>query len=144
MSSVKLLAIRARQLQRREEDLVQMAEHVRKAGFQSIKHFKETHQRRIKDFDFKPGALALVHNSKIEMELDCKSKEKYYGPMVVVHRSAQGSYRLAELDGEMSRTSYTAFWVIPYYARGHRKDRSTGVDYSSRGRRGGVRGGAWK
>ena len=37
--------------------------------------------------------------------------------MVVVGRSPQGSYRLAELDGAVSRTSFAAFRVIPYHAR---------------------------
>lgn len=58
--------------------------------------------KKIKDFDFQPGALVLVRNSWIEMELNWKAKEKYFGPIVVVRRSPQGSYTLAELDGAIS------------------------------------------
>ena len=42
---------------------------------------------------------------------------RYIGPMVVVKRTRGGAYRLAEVDGAVSRLRYAAFRLIPYYAR---------------------------
>jgi hypothetical protein len=37
--------------------------------------------------------------------------------MVVVRRTGRGAYVLAKLDGSVMKTSYAAFWVVPYHAR---------------------------
>ena len=37
--------------------------------------------------------------------------------MVVVKRTRNGAYRLAELDGAVSRLRFAAFRLIPYHAR---------------------------
>ena len=119
MSTAELIALRARQLQRRPQDLARIMERISKARLTSIQQFEKMYANRIRDFDFQRGALVLVRNSKIEDDLDRKAKEKYYGPMLVVGRTLQGSYRLAELDGAIARRSFAAFRVIPYHARGH-------------------------
>ena len=41
---------------------------------------------------------------------------RYLGPMVVLQRTRNGAYRLAELDGAISKLHYAAFRLIPYYA----------------------------
>ena len=41
------------------------------------------------------------------------------GPMVVLRRTQNGSYRLAELDGMVSNLRYAAFCLIPYHTRSH-------------------------
>ena len=117
MSTAELIATWARQLQCREEDLKRIRNGVAASRFQSIKRFEKTYPAWIQNYNFQPGALVLVRNSRIEMELDRKTKEKYGGPMVVVRRTPQGSYRLAELDGSVSKTSYAAFRLVPYHAR---------------------------
>ena len=72
---------------------------------------------QIKDFDFHPGSLVLVRNSKVEKELNRKTKPRYLGPMVVLRRTTGRSYVLAELDGSMSKLHFAAFRIIPYYPR---------------------------
>ena len=37
--------------------------------------------------------------------------------MVVVRRTPNGSYRLAELDGAVSKLRFAAFRLVPYHAR---------------------------
>ena len=37
--------------------------------------------------------------------------------MVVIWRTHNGAYHLAELDGMVSKLRYTAFRLIPYHAR---------------------------
>ena len=117
MDTVDLLAVRARQLQKREEDLRMVEERVLKARYASVRQFLDKYQHTIRDFDFKPGSLVLVRNSAVELELNRKSKPRYLGPMIVVKRTARGAYVLAELDGAVAKTSFAAFRVVPYHAR---------------------------
>jgi len=46
-----------------------------------------------------------------------KMKPRYLGPMIVIRRTRYGAYRLAELDGAVSRLRYAAFRLLPYHAR---------------------------
>jgi hypothetical protein len=117
MSTSDLIALRARQLQKRPEDLEQVKQRVIKARFDSIRNYEAKFANTIKTYDFKPGNLVLIRNSRIEMSLDRKAKPRWFGPMVVVSRTKGNSYILAELDGAVSKTRYAAFRVIPYYPR---------------------------
>ena len=117
LSSSGLIAWRASQLQKRQEDLESICERVLKAWFKSVKHFEATFKNRIKDFDFWAGSLVLVQNTQNKKELNRKTKPRYLGPMVVLHRTTSRSYLLAELDRAVSRLHYAAFRLIPYYSR---------------------------
>ena len=83
-STSELIAWHERQLQKCQEDLDTICDRVLMARFTSIKHFKAAFKSWIKDFDFRPGSLILVRNSKVEKELNCKTKPRYLGPMVVL------------------------------------------------------------
>ena len=63
LSSARLIAWRARQLQKRQDDLESICEQVLKAHFKSIKHFEVTFKNQIRDFDFHHGSLVLVRNT---------------------------------------------------------------------------------
>jgi hypothetical protein len=39
------------------------------------------------------------------------------GPMVVLHRTQNGSYHLAELDGTVSNLRFAAFRLVTYHSR---------------------------
>ncbi|KAJ8453565.1 hypothetical protein ONZ45_g19665 [Pleurotus djamor] len=88
-----------------------------KNRIQSIEQFEKTFAANIHDYNFKPGALVLVRNSKLENDLSGKMKARYAGPMVVVRRTQGGAYVLSELDGAVSALRFGAFRVVPYYAR---------------------------
>jgi hypothetical protein len=113
--STDLIAWRARQLQKRVDDLAGMEEKILKAQYRSAKEFEAIH--RLKDFDFAVRSLVLVRNSRVEVELNRKTKPRYLGPMVVLRRTIGGSYLLAELDGSVSRLRYAAFRLLPYHPR---------------------------
>jgi hypothetical protein len=117
LPTADLLAIRARQLQKRPEDLAAIHVQILKCRFDSVRQFERTFENTIRDFDFSPGALVLVRNSSIETDLGRKSKPRYVGPMVVVRRSINGAYRLAELDGAISKLRFAAFRLVPYHSR---------------------------
>ena len=63
LSSSRLIAWRAHQLQKRQEDLKSIRERVLKAWFESVKHFEAAFKNRINDFDFRAGSLVLVRNT---------------------------------------------------------------------------------
>jgi hypothetical protein len=117
MTTAELLAIRAWQLQKREEDLEKIEERVMKSRKESAEKFMAKFSSLVKDFDFEPGAMVLVRNSAVEKELNQKSKPRYLGPMVVVKRTERGAYVLAELNGAISCLTFAAFCLVPYYAQ---------------------------
>lgn len=117
LTTAELLALRARQLQKREEDLDDIKKRVVKARFASAKDFEKRHASTIKDFNFGKGDMVLVRNSRIEMSWDRKAKPRWFGPMIVVKRHTGGAYQLSELDGAVSATRFAAFRVVPYYPR---------------------------
>ena len=74
----------------------------------------------MKDFSFQPSTLVLVRNSSVETDLvRCNSKPRYIGPIVIAHRTPNGSYQLTELDGTVSKLHYAAFCLVPYRARSY-------------------------
>jgi hypothetical protein len=117
LSTADLLAARARQLQKRQDDLDNIHQRVIKSRFTSVQQFEKQFKNSIKDLNFKPGNLVLVRSAGTDSELASKTKPRYYGPMVVVRRTRNGAYRLAELDGAVSRLRYAAFRLIPYFSR---------------------------
>ena len=58
-----------------------------------------------------------MRNAGADLELASKTKPRYFGPMVVIRRTRNGAYRLAELDGAVSRLRYAAFRLLPYFSR---------------------------
>ena len=120
METAELLAIRARQLEKRKEDLKLAAARVLASRFCSAAAFICAHAHTIRDYDFQLGDLVMYRNTQVEKEMNRKHKDRYLGPMVVVWRHKSGAYTLAELDGAVSKTVFGAFRVVPYYARvGH-------------------------
>jgi hypothetical protein len=114
LTTDELIAICARQLEKRPADFAAMHDRILASRFASVRQFEKQHARSIRDYNFEPGALVLVCNTGLDMD---KSKPRYYGPMVVLRRNRNGAYRLGELDGTISRLRFAAFRLIPYHAR---------------------------
>jgi hypothetical protein len=114
MAAEDLLALRARQLEKRQDDLAAIKERVLKARHTSIAQFEKQYANLIVDYDFAPGSLVLVHNRRIESDLSRKTKPRYLGPLVVIRRTRNGAYILTELTGAVSKLPYAAFCIIPY------------------------------
>ena len=117
LSTADLIATRARQLQTREDDLASIHDNVIKSRLSAVQKFERQFTHSLKTDSFALGDLVLVRNSAAEVTHQKKMKPRYFGPMVVVKKTRNGAYRLAELDGAVSRLRFAAFRLVPYLAR---------------------------
>ena len=117
MSSVELLVLRMRQLERRPEDLAAAAAALKRARFKSKEDFEWKFRRRMRREVYKPGELVLLRNSEQEMRLNRKTKPRYLGPYEVCRRTKGGSYVLNELDGSTLHEGAAAYRLLPYVSR---------------------------
>ena len=79
LDTADLIAIRARQLAKRDDELASMHERLLKSRFASIADFERRFANTIQDFNFKPGSLVLVLNKKVEAASNAKCKPRTYG-----------------------------------------------------------------
>jgi transposase InsO family protein len=121
LSSVDLLVLRMRQLERRKEDLAAAAKALRKARFKSKEEYEWKYRRRLRREHYKPGELVLLRNSGEEMKMNRKTKPRYLGPYEVVRKTTGGSYVLQELDGTSLIQGAAAFRLLPYVSRHDKK-----------------------
>ena len=117
ISTEELIATRARQLSKRPDDLDNMQAIVTRTRRQNLRRFEQQHRSRIVDFDFQPGSLVLVRNTRVEESLNRKTKPRYLGPMVVLRKTIGTSYVVSELDGSESLLRVAGFRLVPYLSR---------------------------
>ena len=117
MTTEELIAQRAIMLQKRPQDLQRVREQVLKSQWEAVRQLEKMKKNTIVDFDFKPGSLVIVRNTKFDKTLSDKTKPQYFGPMVVIRRTKGGSYVLGELDGSLSKLRFAAFRLSPYSPR---------------------------
>jgi len=116
LPTASLLTIHAQMLQKHEEDLARIHNHVLAARYTSTWDFEKQNTNWIQDYNFESGELVLVLNKKIKPEVGQKCRPRYFGPMVVVNWLQGGAYTLAEINGAVSHLKYVAFYLISYYA----------------------------
>jgi hypothetical protein len=117
VSTTTLIAERTKQLEKRTDELERIKEAVWRKRQELAGDFIKRNENIIKDYDFKPGRLVLVRNSKEDGPLRDKVKPRYLGPYIVVQRHSGGTYTLAEMDGTISKLHFAAKRVIPYHLR---------------------------
>lgn len=120
MTTEELIAIRARQLEKRPADIAAMQERVRKFRQAAADRTRRTYKGLKAPECVKPGTLVLVKNSRIEMELNRKHKDRWLGPYIVVKQRGgtfQGSYILAELDHTVLKDRVGAARIRIYWPR---------------------------
>lgn len=101
-----LLAARARQLERRPEDLARAVESIT----ESRAGDKRRHDagRNIRHEPFEVGDLVLMHETRWEKSHDKKLSKRWSGPYKIIGtREGRGTYQLAELDGTALRDYQT-------------------------------------
>jgi len=112
-----LLALRICQLQKHSLHEEQAAKKLLKTRQMHRDAFIKKFANRLSHVSFKEGDLVLIRNSRVEQELDRKSKPRYLGPYKVVRQTKGGSYVVAELDGAISKRGIAAFHLIAYQPR---------------------------
>ncbi|KLO04035.1 hypothetical protein SCHPADRAFT_948045 [Schizopora paradoxa] len=131
MDTVDLIALRIRQLEKRDADLEVAAERLIQARLRSKEQFERRFAKRISRSTFQLGDWVLIRNSAVEKELNRKTKPRYLGPFMVMYRTKGGSYVIREPDGAVSKRGVAAFRLIPYIARdGAPVMRTLGLDDS--------------
>jgi hypothetical protein len=86
------IATRARQLQRREDNLAAIHSNILKSCFESVRQFERQFENVIRDCNFGLGAFVRVRNSSVEADLRRKAKPRSIGPMVVLCRTQNVPY----------------------------------------------------
>jgi hypothetical protein len=119
METEDLLAARIRQLELREDDLQRAVEAITRQRMSSKEQFERRFAHQLSKKEYEEGELVLVRNSRIEKELNRKTKDRYLGPYEVVKRTQGGSYALREMDGAPLARGVAAFRLLPYHPRGN-------------------------
>jgi len=118
LSTSDLIAIRTRQLQLHEDNLEKIRDNIIASRLSAANGFERRFAHNIKAHSkpFTIGDLVLVRNSSADNTHSRKMKPRYFRPMVVVQKTRNGAYRLAELDGAVSHLRFAAFHLVPYHA----------------------------
>ena len=116
LSTADLIATRARQLQTQEDNLASIHDNVVKSRLSPVQKFERQFTHALKTNSFALGDLVLARNLAAKVTHQKKMKPRYFGPMVVVKKTRNGAYCLAELDGAVSRLCFAAFRLVPYLA----------------------------
>ena len=117
MTQSELLALRIRQLEKREEDIHDAAETLLRSRLHSKAQFEKRYETRLSRNSYDPGDLVLIRNSAVEKELDRKTKPRYLGPYEVIGRSRNNAYALRDLNGAILRHTIAGFRILPYIDR---------------------------
>ncbi|TBU21359.1 hypothetical protein BD311DRAFT_782965 [Dichomitus squalens] len=117
LTSVELLSLRMRQLDKRPHDLERASNIIKRSRLGSKEQFEKRFQHRLQKIPIKPGTLVLVRNSARDAGLVDKYTPRYSGPYVVHRKTKGGSYVLTELDGTFLQQGFAAFRLLPYKRR---------------------------
>lgn len=97
-STADLLAMHARQLQHRDEDLEETTLHIQRMRLEG----KERHDKKhgIRHEELAPGDIVLLHDTRREKDMSRKLAFKWLGPYQICDLvKDKGTYMLEELDG---------------------------------------------
>ena len=103
MEHEDLLALRIRQLERRQEDVDKAVERLKKARLKSKEQFDKRH--RLRPREIKEGDWVLVFDSNLENQYTAMRKmvKRWFGPYIVLRVFDNATYKLKELDGAKIR-----------------------------------------
>jgi len=111
-----LLAKRARQLERRAEDLEEAKKNLRKARLQGKVYFDKNRRERCQEL--RVGDLVLLHNRVLDKQWSQELKNRWNGPYKIREICHdRGTYLLSELDGTEMKGICAGDSIQKFYAR---------------------------
>ena len=120
-STSDLIAMRARQLERRDVDLAEAADMVRRLREQGKELFDDAHSTR--DKEIRQGDMVLLHDTQHEKDKSSRRKlnYKWKGPYRVIEAIAdKGTYLLSELDGAGLNGTFAGNRLKKFHVRADR------------------------
>ena len=118
----ELLALGARQLERRPEDIEKAADAQRKSREANHQYLDKhrCHRPERENHELRGGALDLLHDTKLDTSHSHKLLNRWSGPYRIADATKKGvraTYRLAELDGTMLEGYFSGDRVKRFIAR---------------------------
>ena len=119
---VELLALRARRLERRPEDIKKAAEAKQESRQANCEYFDESRRYRPEgeNHELQGGHMVLLHDTKLNTLHSHKLSNRWSGPNRIADakkKGDKGTYRLAEIDGTMLEGHFSGDWVKRFIAR---------------------------
>ncbi|EMD31013.1 hypothetical protein CERSUDRAFT_60606 [Gelatoporia subvermispora B] len=121
----ELLALRAIQIARREEDIGVAKANTMKTRQRAIDDYMKRNARRVRERRFEPGTWVLVHETWLDAQHGNKGALRWAGPYVVVRQLPSGSYEIAEIDGTRIRDHVAASRLKLFYFRDDHQEMKT-------------------
>ena len=112
-----LIAMRARQIQRRDEDLEEAALFLQRMREQGKEIFDET--KSIREHPIVPGMMVLLHDTKLDNNHTGKLLYKWLGPYLIENTTPKGTYTLMELNGTQLAGTYPGNRLKEFHPRQH-------------------------
>ena len=119
-STKDLLAIRIKQLSRRDEYIGEASARAEKSRKKAAEYFYEKNKARMSSGEFAPGTFVLVWNNPLDFQFGNKGALRWHGPYIIVQRRKKGAYVLAELDGTVLMKPFAARRLKLYHYRDHK------------------------
>ena len=115
-STAELLALRARQLQRRDEDLEETALFMGRMRESQKELFDDGHRIRLAPFAI--DDLVLLHDTKLEKSYSHKLTFRWLGPFRIAEVNAEkGTYILKELDESIMKETVNGSRLRRFHTR---------------------------
>jgi hypothetical protein len=115
----ELLAIRARQLKRRTEDIKIAIENVKQSRLQGKQRFDTKMRNRPKNATIEVGTKVLVHQTKLDKQYTDKLANRWIGPYIVDKILEGKVYVLKELDGTVAKWTISGNRLKKFYEQGY-------------------------
>lgn len=111
-----LLTLRATQLARRDLDMGEAQENVRKTRQRAVDDFEKKNAHRIRREPYENGTWVLLHETWLDNQHGNKGALRWAGPYII-HRRHENTYLLRELDGALFRSHVAGSRLRLFYFR---------------------------
>ncbi len=115
-STEDLLALRAKQLERREEDIGIASANTLKTRQRAVDDYMRRNAHRIRHKQYEVGSWVLLHETWLDAQHGNKGALRWAGPYVV-HGVSENTYMLRELDGSLLRSRVAGSRLRMFYFR---------------------------